>query len=260
MRYLLFNLLIVGALAFLLFDGESPTMVQDAVDKVAAKADRLVVKGKALIRPAKTERLAQQTSPNTHTLQPEAVTQAIGSHDESVAMQSDIVAHATELVTKPAPAAVDKIAVELDQLVARGKALIGPTETGGSARRTSPVTSTPQTPSSPQSGGSRERSVAVPPDIEHRGTAFLMEPPLATSTPGTASPRATKPREVSDVVIRGLDPAVARRRAEILGEVPDGAVDAPAATPEFMSSRLRRGELHKLAEDMELMFVEKAGR
>jgi len=235
MRYLLFNLLIVGALAFLLFDGEPPRTVRGAVDKVIVEADRLLAKGKALIEPAKTERSAGRTSPATAKVQPLSTTQAGGSRDGSVAVPSDVNAHATEPVTKPAPAALDEVAVELDQLVAKGKALIGPEETGGSARRTSPVSSTSQTPSAPQAGGSRDGSVAVP-------------------------PRAAKPRKVSDVLIRGLDPAVARRRAEVLGEVRDGTVGGAAATPQFMASRVRRGELHKLVEDMELMFVEKAGR
>ena len=181
MKYLLFNLLVVGALAFLLFDGEPPKTVRGAVNKVAAEADRLVAKGKALIRSANTE------SP---------------------------------------------------------------------ARRTSPVTAMPQPVTTTQAGGSRDASVAVPPDIADTVT----KPVPAASTLGTASPRPAKPRKVNEVPIRALDPAVASRRAEVLSEVPDGAVGAPAATAEFMASRVRRGELHKLAEDMELMFVEKAGR
>jgi len=260
MRYLLFNFLIVGALAFMLFDGEAPKTVQDAVDKVAVEADRLLAEGKALIRPAKAESTAQQSSPITHTQQPESVAKAVGSGYEAVAVPSDIDAHATQSVTKTAPVALDKAAVELDQLVAKGEALVGPAETGRSARRTFPVASMPQTPSAPQAGSSRDGLVAVPLDIEDRATELLMKFPSASSTPGTALLRASKPRKVNDIPIRGLDPAVARRRAVVLGDVPDDAVGAPTATPEFMASRVRRGELHKLAEDMELMFVEKAGQ
>lgn len=146
MRYLVFNLLVVGALAFLLFDGDPPTSVRGAVDKVAVEADRLIAKGKSLVEPAKTER--------------------------------------------PAP---------------------------------------PEVPS----------------------------PTPATPPPATPPP-ATPPKAV-ETAPSGLDPAVARRRAEVLGEAPDdGATEA--ATSGLMAPGVRRSELNKLAEDMELMFVEKAGR
>ena len=39
MKSLVFNLLVVGALSFLLFDGNPPTSIRGAVDKVAATAD-----------------------------------------------------------------------------------------------------------------------------------------------------------------------------------------------------------------------------
>ena len=54
------------------------------------------------------------------------------------------------------------------------------------------------------------------------------------------------------------DPAVARRRAEVLGEVEVAASDS--AAPEFMTPRERQRELDALAEDMELLFVDKIGR
>ncbi len=139
MRYLVFNLLVVGALAFLLFDGDPPTSVRGAVDKVAVEADRLIAKGKSLVESAKTER--------------------------------------------PAPP--------------------------------EPVSET--------------------------------APPAAT------------PSKAIDRPASGLDPAVARRRAEVLGEAPDDGATV-AATSDFMAPGVRRSELNKLAEDMELMFVEKVGR
>ncbi len=47
-----------------------------------------------------------------------------------------------------------------------------------------------------------------------------------------------------------LDPKVAQRRAEVLGEAPEAA-----AKPTFMSPADRKRELMRLAEDMELRFL-----
>jgi hypothetical protein len=256
MKYLLFNLLVVVALAFLLFDGEPPKTVRGAVNKVAVEADRLVAKGKDLIRSANTESPARRTSPVTTMPQPVTTAQAGGSRDASVAVPPDV----TDTVSKPVTAAVDQVAVEADRLVANDRDLIGPAKTKSPARRIFPVTPMPQPVTTTQAGGSRDASVAVPPDIGNRATEPVTKPAVAASTPGTVSPQPAKPRKVNNVPIRVLDSTVAIRRAEVLGEVPNGAVGAPAATAEFMASHVRRSELHKLAEDMELMFVEKAGR
>ncbi len=162
MRYVMFNLLVVGALAFLLFDGEPPTTVRGAVDKIAVKAEQLVEKGKALVQPTETE--AEPAKPETV-----------------------VVERVPEPVAAPAkPVPVAK----------------------------APVTETP---------------VAAKP----------------------APKRQAKPA-------RTLPPDVAKRRAEVLGEAAVVA-EAPAA-PTFMTPRVRRGELAKLAEDMELLFVEKVVR
>jgi biotin carboxyl carrier protein len=161
MRYVMFNLLVVGALAFLLFDGEPPTTVRGAVDKIAVKAEQLVEKGKALVQPTETE--AEPAKP----AKPEPV----------------VVERVPEPVAAPAkPVPVAK----------------------------APVAETPVTPK-----------------------------------------RVAKPA-------RPLPPDVAKRRAEVLGEAAVVA-EAPAA-PTFMTPRVRRGELAKLAEDMELLFVEKMSR
>ena len=64
------------------------------------------------------------------------------------------------------------------------------------------------------------------------------------------------------------DPAVARRRAEVLGAEGLGAeglgevevAASDSAAPEFMTPRERQRELDALAEDMELLFVDKIGR
>ncbi len=162
MKTLVFNLLVVGALGFLLFDGAPPTSIRGAVDKVAVKADRLVDKGKAL-------------------------------------------------VAKPAAGPV--------------------TETPVDEPRHQPVVAT-STPA----------------------------PAAKAPRPVSQAPRPAKPAKAIDAPARALDPEIARRRAEVLGEVPDGAADAPAATTGFMAPRVRRGELQKLAEDMELMFVDNVTR
>ena len=173
MKSLVFNLLVVGALAFLLFDGDPPQSVSAAVDKVAVKTDQLIDKGKALAgKPA----------------EPRATP-------------------APSVTPKPEPVAAPAAPVEQ---VAKA-----------------PAAGTP-----------------------------LAQPPK----PVAKTPSPAKPAKVAAAPAPKLDPAVARRRAEVLGETPDGAATARDAAPRFMTPRVRRTELHKLAEDMELMFVEKVAR
>ena len=57
-----------------------------------------------------------------------------------------------------------------------------------------------------------------------------------------------------------LDPAVAKRRAEILGTAPAADAGQSEPAPAFMAPRLRRAQLHRLAEDMEIMFVDNTVR
>ncbi len=177
MKTLVFNLLVVGALAFLLFDGDPPTSLRGAVDKVAVKAGQLVETGKALV--AKPAPRAGQTPPVTPA--PVAQTPADKSRDEP---------------------------------------------------RDEPVVATP-TPVA---------SVAKAP------------------RPISQAPRPAKPAKAADAPARALDPEIARRRAEVLGERPDSAASAPVAPTGFMAPRVRRAELQKLAEDMELMFVDNVTR
>jgi len=56
------------------------------------------------------------------------------------------------------------------------------------------------------------------------------------------------------------DPAVLKRRAEVLGEGPKTEVDVPYIEGPFMSPRERRRELSRLVQDMELLFAEKLGK
>ena len=158
MRYVMFNLLVVGALAFLLFDGEPPTTVRGAVDKIAVKAEQLVEKGKAMVQPTE----AEPAKP-----------------------------------AKPEPVVVERV---------------------------------------PEPVAAPAKPVAK------------VKAPVAAPAPT----RVAKPA-------RPLPPDVAKRRAEVLGEAAEVAAARPTS-PTFMTPRVRRGELAKLAEDMELLFVEKVVR
>ena len=160
MRYVMFNLMVVGALAFLLFDGEPPTTVRGAVDKIAVKAEQLVEKGKAMVQPTETE---------TEPAKP----------------------------AKPEPVVVERV---------------------------------------PEPVAAPAKPVAK------------VKAPVAAPAPT----RVAKPA-------RPLPPDVAKRRAEVLGETAEVAAARPTS-PTFMTPRVRRGELAKLAEDMELLFVEKMSR
>ena len=188
MKALVFNLLVVGALAFMLFDGDPPTSVSAAVDKVVVKTERLVEKGKALVgEPTVQTRVKPTSSPTP----------------------------------KPVAApVVDKIPEP--KVVA---------------------TTTPAAPVAP---------VATAP-------AAPAPKPVA-KTPAAQTPRPVQTAKATPAPAPALSPQVARRRAEVLGETTDGATQAPLATPDFMAPRVRRNELNKLAEDMELMFVEKVTR
>ena len=158
MRYVMFNLLVVGALAFLLFDGEPPTTVRGAVDKIAVKAEQLVEKGKAMVQPTE----AEPAKP-----------------------------------AKPEPVVVERV----------------------------------------------PEPVAAP------------AKPVAKVKAPVAAPAPTRVAQPA----RPLPPDVAKRRAEVLGETAEVAAARPTS-PTFMTPRVRRGELAKLAEDMELLFVEKLSR
>ena len=186
MKALVFNLLVVGALAFMLFDGDPPTSVSAAVQKVAVKTEQLVEKGKALMgEPTVRPRVIPTSSPKP-TPEP------VGAPVVDKIPEPKVVA-----TTTPAPAA--------------------------------PVATAPAAPA----------------------------PKAVAKTPAAQTPRPVQTAKAAAAPAPALSPQVARRRAEVLGETTDGATQAPPATPDFMAPRVRRNELNKLAEDMELMFVEK---
>jgi len=70
-------------------------------------------------------------------------------------------------------------------------------------------------------------------------------------------------QEENPAIIAIDDPAVLARRAEVLGG--QGVVGAPvdevaaAEQPKFMTPAQRQQELFRLAREMELVFVQKAG-
>jgi outer membrane biosynthesis protein TonB len=184
MRYLVFNLLVVGALAFMLFDGKPPQTAREAVDKIVVQTDRLIEKGKELAaNPAPT---------------PEPI-----------------------LAPKPAPE--PPVTRTADQVPAP-------------APKAKPPVARPMTAPAPVAPPAPVKPVAV------------TSRPAETTVPSRADKK--------------LPPDVARRRAEILGTANEGVATPPSPTVEsaFMTPRQRRGELSKLAEDMELLFVEKSGQ
>jgi outer membrane biosynthesis protein TonB len=64
-----------------------------------------------------------------------------------------------------------------------------------------------------------------------------------------------------DIPVAKLDPAVAKRRAEVLGLAPPpAAAPAPQADEALMTPEQRRRELFTLAEEMELFYVRHLSR
>lgn len=85
--------------------------------------------------------------------------------------------------------------------------------------------------------------------------------PIEEATPAVTAYKAAVPVKTAPPVAAAaepkLDPAVAQRRAEVLG------LDAPAAGPaeeRLMSPDQRRRELFSLAEEMELFYVKRLNR
>lgn len=91
---------------------------------------------------------------------------------------------------------------------------------------------------------------APEPTAEPATTQAAQVPALPPKLPAAAP--MTKAAKVA-----ASDPAAAQRRADVLDETP-GATDQ-TETPQFMTPAERRRELARLAEDMELRFLEKVG-
>ncbi|MDP6565682.1 MAG: hypothetical protein QF578_12715 [Alphaproteobacteria bacterium] len=81
--------------------------------------------------------------------------------------------------------------------------------------------------------------------------------PMARAKPGSKSKATPRIARVTPPLPPITDPAVLRRRAEVLAE---GPIKTTVAQPRFMSPRDRRRELHALSEEMELMFARTMAR
>ncbi len=91
---------------------------------------------------------------------------------------------------------------------------------------------------SPEPQAKQVRRAPAPAGQEVAVTRAPEVPPLPPVVPPAAKSK------------QAVDPAVAQRRAEVLGEAPEAA-----AKPTFMSAADRKRELMRLAEDMELRFL-----
>ena len=92
---------------------------------------------------------------------------------------------------------------------------------------------------------------------------MVPEPMFEAPTEIEIAPRPVQTTPETQAIAEGAaidDRAIARRRAEVLGEVEIAASDGAAESPRFMTPRERQRELDALAEDMELLFVDKVGR
>jgi hypothetical protein len=198
MKSLVFNLMVVGALGFLLFDGKPPKSVDEAMDKVTAKTEHLLEKGKKMV--------------GTPAFEPEGVTQTPAQDragDEAVAV-----------AVAPAP-----------------------------ARPAAPVAQPVPTPAQATETEAAETKPAP---------AKTMAPVQTVKTQVVEAAPAAPARAAA--AMPDLDPAVAKRRAEILGTAPQNSARETEPSRAFMAPPVRRAELQRLAEDMELLFVEKANR
>lgn len=105
----------------------------------------------------------------------------------------------------------------------------------------------------PAAPTAKKKSVAEAPEP---APVTPIAPPPAQSVPQPAAPAEAAPA-IAARPEPALDPAVAQRRAEVLG------LNAPAAGPaeeKLMSPEQRRRELFSLAEEMELFYVKRLNR
>lgn len=93
-------------------------------------------------------------------------------------------------------------------------------------------------------------------DSEIAPAPTLQAPAEIEIAPRPATPETQAIAEAAAIE----DPSIARRRAEVLGEVEIAASDGAAEPLGFMTPRERQRELDALAEDMELLFADKVGR
>ena len=127
-------------------------------------------------------------------------------------------------------------------------------EQDAETQETQTVEPTPKKPEpKPVAPAPKKKSVAEAPEPAQ---VTAKAPPTAKSAPQPPVRTETAPT-VAAASEPTLDPAVAQRRAEVLG------LDAPAAGPaeeKLMSPEQRRRELFSLAEEMELFYVKRLNR
>mgnify|MGYP001181613871 CR=1 FL=1 len=118
----------------------------------------------------------------------------------------------------------------------------------------SPASETPSPTAEPTTIAVTATS-STPPEEDH-GPSDDKPDAIADMPPGRAAP-------VVGITVKTLpaldDPAIAQRRAEVM-ETDFDQGPAPEAQPTATAPGERKRALHKLAEEMELMFVEKTGR
>lgn len=93
--------------------------------------------------------------------------------------------------------------------------------------------------------------------------AIIPLPVIEVPVQKVVPPVPAKLAAPSPPAIAVTDPAVQKRRAEVLARGPVAAVKAVAAVtagPKFMTPRQRRRELQALLEDMELLFASSRAR
>lgn len=219
MKDLLFNVVVAGALAYLLFGGgDGAPAVRDVVERAAAGAGAVADAGRNLV--------------------------GLGRHEDDVAAADDA---GRKLVGFGRHA--DDVAAA-DDTPAPGAA---PPGSGASDRIREPVA-----PPWPLTAGDSASAPRLARDE-------APEPSPPRPTVAAARDDSAMPEVPPLSALPGLpavdDPAVARRRAEVLGTASSGSTsDAktpPASETGFMSARERQRELYRLAQDMELIFVDK---
>ena len=117
---------------------------------------------------------------------------------------------------------------------------------------TEPETPEPApSPEPPKTAAPQTVAAEVPADLKPA------EPVSAEPHPVEMKPADARPADATPVEPppQALDPAVAKRRAEVLGEGP-----LPPAEDRLMSPEQRRRELFNLAEEMELFYVKRLSR
>ncbi len=116
---------------------------------------------------------------------------------------------------------------------------------------------------------SRERAPLFDEALLGDGPVAVAPPPLPALSPRQDADQPPVPAlselpgtfpAVGPAVGPAEDPAVARRRAEVLGEIAEAQPPGAADEATFMTPSDRQRELYRLAQEMELIFVDKVAK